>query len=118
MPQIHTLKFLPSTQAIQSVADYSELFAAESLDFKALLVSLKKTIFSNDFMIAQDNFQWALTRGVDYFNNPKLFAQAPLVYVCAFVSEIFKNFEIEEIHRRLPASVLHQALLRLNGFNH
>ena len=68
-------------------------------------------------MTEQDNWQWALTRGIDYFEKPQLFAQAPLTYVCAFISEIFKNFEIEEIHRRLPKAVLQQALARLAFFN-
>ncbi|WP_022941291.1 hypothetical protein [Psychromonas hadalis] len=58
-------------------------------DVKKLLIFLKKTIFKYHFMIAQDNVEWVVKRGVDYFNNSKLFALAPLSYVCAFISEIF-----------------------------
>lgn len=116
MADIHTLKSLPSKQAIHSVSSYIETFEEENFDFQQLLVSLKETIYKSNFMIEQDNLQWATTRGIDYFANPKLFAQAPLSYVCVFISEVFKNFEIEEINRRLPTLVLKNALQRLKSF--
>ena len=118
MPHIHTIKFLPSAQAIQSVSGYSEQFDKEDMDFKELLISLKNTVIQSRFISEQDNAHWAVVHGVDYFHNPKLFAQAPLAYVCAFISEMFKNHEIEEISQRLPKSVLKQALQRLKSFRH
>ena len=117
MPHIHTLKFLPSREAINSISAFNDLLQNENVDFETLLIELKKSVFTNNFMIEQDNWQWLVTRGIDYFENSKLFAQAPLTYVCAFISEIFKNFEVEEINRRLPQAVLHQALARLAFFN-
>lgn len=117
MPHIHTLKPLPSKQAIQNVSSYSELFEDKNSDLQQLLISFKETIYNNNFIVEQDNLLWATTRGVDYFANPKLFAQAPLNYICVFISEIFKNFEIDEIMKRLPASVLQQALQRLKSFS-
>lgn len=116
MPHIHTIKFLPSAQAIQSVSGYSDKFKQKDMDFKALLTSLKKTVIKSRFISQQDNAHWATVHGVDYFNNPKLFAQAPLAYVCAFISEIFKNNEVEAISQHLPVSVLQLALQRLKFF--
>lgn len=118
MPHIHTAKYLPSRQAIQSVALYSEQFNQTELDFNRLVVDLKKTVLETNFMVEQDNSYWATAHGMDYFHNPKLFAQAPLTYVCAFISEMFKGYEIEEIKQRLPVAVLEQALIRLKSFCH
>lgn len=117
MLHLHNTKYLPSIQAIQSVSAYREQLDNTNIDFKKLLISLKETVYKHNFMIEQDNFQWASTRGVDYFSNPKLFEQAPLSYVCAFISEVFKNFSIEEINKRLPKAVLQQALSRLAFFS-
>ncbi len=116
MPHIHTIKFLPSAQAIQSVSGYYEQFEQQDSDFKALIIALKATAIKSRFIIEQDNAHWATMHGVDYFNNPKLFAQAPLTYVCAFISEMFKHYDVEEIYKRLPVAVLQQALLRLKSF--
>ena len=115
---IHTIKLLPSTQAIQAVSAYTEQLEDDSFDFTALLISLKNTAFDQGFMIEQDNSHWASTHGRDYFYNPKLFAHAPLVYICVFLSETFKNKEIEEVSANLPAPVLKQALQRLTCFCH
>jgi hypothetical protein len=117
MTNIHTLKFLPSTQVIQTISAFSEELEDDRFDFKETLISLKETVLKHGFMNNQDHSIWAVTRGVDYFDNPKLFAQAPLTYVCAFISEIFKRFEIEEIYKRLPKIVLKQALSRLAFFS-
>lgn len=116
MQYIHSVKTLPSQQAIQSVSVYSNQFDQKDFDFQTLLISLKETIFRNSFMIESDHYLWASTRGRDYLDNPKLFAQAPLTHVCAFIGEIFKNFDIDEINRRLPSHVLQKALIRLNSF--
>ncbi len=55
MPHIHTLKYLPSTHAIQTVSAFREQLENSNSDFKTLLVSLKKAVFKQKFMIEQDN---------------------------------------------------------------
>lgn len=117
MNNIHTLKFLPSTQVIQNVSAFSVPLANDNLDFEEILVSLKKIVFKHDFISKQDNSRWASLHGSDYLENPKLFAQAPLTYVWAFISEFFKRYEVEEISKRLPKAVLQKALSRLAVFS-
>lgn len=116
MTQIHSLKFLPEQSLINSIASYSDEFMAKDFNYFNVVEKLKATILNNNFMTEQDNWNWAKTRGSDYFHNPKLFALAPLTYVCAFLSEVFKNFDVEQINTLCPANVLQQALLRLKSF--
>jgi hypothetical protein len=116
MSQIHSLTCLPEQGSINSVARFSDYFMEKDFDYLKLIKSLKALILDNNFMVQQDHWHWVKTRGMDYCHNPKLFAYAPLTYVCAFLSELFKNFTVEQIKSSYPADVLRQALLRLKSF--
>ncbi len=67
-------------------------------------------------MKEHDNSVWMQRCGCDFFANPKLFVNAPLTYLCAFLGELFNNYEVKEIQEKVAAPVIEQALLRLNAF--
>ncbi len=96
MNNIHNLTILPKQQAINSVAALSQDFNSYSTDLSALLTKLKETILESKFMFGQNNSAWMSKRGRDFLANPKLFAYAPLTYICAFLGELFNNFEIKD----------------------
>ena len=116
MHNIHKLSNLPSQKTINSIALLGQKFTSQKIEFTNLLVELETLIDESNFMIEHDNSQWMAKRGRDFFNNPKLFVQAPLTYVCAFLSELFKNREADEIESEIPPLVLYQALRRLQDF--
>lgn len=116
MHNIHKLSNLPCQNTINSIALLGQQFTSKQLQFDHLLIQLEAIMNDSKFMIEQDNSIWMSKRGRDFFNNPKLFAQAPLTYVCAFLSELFKNFDAENIESRVNPAVLHQALKRLQDF--
>ena len=116
MDNIHNLKILPEQQAINSVAALSREFHSDSLDLSTSLTKLKETITESRFMFGQNNAEWMLKRGTDFLANPKLFAYAPLTYICAFLGEIFNNSEINKIQEQIPHSVIQHALARLDDF--
>ena len=113
---IHSIHMLPEQTLINSVANFSDDFTEKDFDYSKLIEKLQVTISSNDFMTEQDNSNWARARSNDYFYNPKLFAYAPLTYVCVFLSELCKNSDANKISANCPAAVLQQALLRLKYF--
>ena len=117
MNNIYNIALLPNQHAINSVAALFHDFAADNADFKNLLAKLKKTISESGFMENQDHKDWFYKRGVDYSSNPKLFAHAPLNYTCAFLSEIFKRYDIEYISEALSTTAVKRALLRLDVLN-
>jgi len=116
MSNVHAISILPNQQSINSIAALSDEFYAKPFDLIVLLAHLKRAIKETEFMDSQDHSIWMATRGCDYIANPKLFAVAPLTYICAFLGELFNNFDIEEIQERIPPQVIEQALLRLNAF--
>lgn len=118
MPKIHSLHILPEQSLIDSVASYGEEFSKESFNYCTVVNQINNLIKNNDFMTTQDHADWAKTRGKDYLYNPKLFVYAPLTYVCAFISELFKTFTVDKILAVCPEHVLHQALLRMKTFSY
>jgi hypothetical protein len=116
MQNIHKISNLPNQKTINSIALLGEKFTSQQLEFPHLLVQLEALIKESKFMRDHDNSLWMTKRGRDFFNNPKLFAQAPLTYVCAFLSELFKSREKEETLAEIPETVLQQALIRLQDF--
>jgi len=117
MQNIYNISLLPNQHAINSVAALSHDFTANNDDFKGLLSKLKQTISESGFMENQDHKTWFYTHGVDYSSNPQLFAQAPLNCICAYLSEIFKRYEIDYISQEFSAMAIKRALLRLDVFN-
>lgn len=116
MKNIHTTKILPNQQAIESIAALSAEFSAKQFDRKVLLKHVKEAVLETKFMSEQDHAIWMTARGADYIANPKLFAAAPLTYICAFLGELFNNLEVEEIEKKVPQEAIEQALLRLKSF--
>ncbi len=116
MQDIHQLAILPNQKAINSVAALSKLFSANQFEFSTLLSMFKHAVLSSGFMSGQDNSEWMATRGCNYIANPKLFATAPLTYVCVFIGELFNKLELEEIQQRVSAAVIENVLLRLANF--
>ncbi|MCP4326333.1 MAG: hypothetical protein GY787_31750 [Alteromonadales bacterium] len=116
MYNIHKLSNLPSQCTINSIAFLGHEFTSQQLEFEQVVNKLKILFNDSKFMLGRDNSIWMNIRGHDFFNNPKLFAQAPLTYVCAFLSELFKSYEPEEIKSRVQPAVLYQALKRLQDF--
>lgn len=116
MPNIHSLKHLPSQYAIDLISDYHDELQHNELNYQQLLGKLKKDLCRSGFMLNADNHIWMLTTGNDYLNNPKLFNYAPLTCICTVLSEVFKEDDLAEIAAKLPASVLKPALIRLNEF--
>lgn len=116
MCNIHAIEIIPSQSAINSIALYRSEFENESLDYNALLSKLKNVIHELGFMEKHDNTEWMQQRGNDYLTNPKLFCHAPLTYLCAFLGELFNNYELDELQAKLTPQILECALTRLEAF--
>ena len=116
MKTIHDLTIIPKQQVLNSVAAFDIKFDANSTELTVVLTKIKTTISESKFMQGQNHSVWMSTRGADFIANPKLFACAPLTYVCAFLGELFNNFDVEEIQKIASQEVIQQALVRLNEF--
>ncbi len=116
MANLYDTSLLPSQHAINSVAALSDDFYTNNIESKDLLASLKLAITESGFMKSQDHKDWFSARGADYAYNPNLFASAPLNITCAFLSEMFKRYDIEYIIEELSMTPIKRALLRLNVF--
>jgi len=116
MDNIHQLNTLPEQKTINLIASYSNDFERENFDYHQLLEKLNNAILLSHFMEQQDNSAWMSHRGNDYLANPKLFAHAPLTYLCAFLSEIFRHNKLNEIERNIEANTFKTVLKRLNDF--
>jgi hypothetical protein len=116
MCNIHALEIIPSQETIDSIAIYHIEFENESFDYNELLSKLKHVIHELNFMEKHDNAEWMQQRGSDYLTNPKLFAHVPLTYLCAFLGELFKTYELEELQEKLTPQILKCALTRLDHF--
>lgn len=116
MCNIHAIEIIPSQASIDLIAIYRAEFDKESLDYKELLGTLKNVIHELGFMEAHDNADWLQKRGTDYLSNPKLFCNAPLTYICAFLGELFNTYELEELEEKLTPQILECALTRLEKF--
>ena len=116
MCDIHALHILPSQVAINSIALYRKEFDKEFFDYTLLLKQLKNSISEHCFMGKYDNAEWMRERGADYLINPSLFSHAPLTYLCIFLAEIFKKYELVELVSKLTPQILKSALTRLNEF--
>ncbi|WP_028863177.1 hypothetical protein [Psychromonas aquimarina] len=116
MSNIHALNILPSQEVIDSIANYHAEFDDISFDYTQLLIKLKNEIYKLNFMVKHDNADWMQRRGSDYLTNPKLFAHAPLTYICAFIGELFKKYSLEELLEKLTPQILKSVLARLNDF--
>lgn len=120
MGSIHNLTILPEQQVINSVAELRREFNSDSFHLPVFLTKLKETIIESEFISSQNNGDWMSNwmskRGPDFLANPKLFACAPLTYICVFLREIFHNFEVKEIQEQIPQKVIEHALARLDDF--
>lgn len=116
MHNIHNIAILPKQQVINSMATFSHEFNVKTFNFSLFLKKLKQAFSDMSFMSGQNNALWMSKRGGDFLTNPKLFAVAPLTYICAFLSELFNHYKIDEIERDIPKNVIQHALLRLNDF--
>ena len=116
MCNIHAIEIIPSQAAIDSIAIYRSEFDNESFDYNALLVKLKNVIHELGFMQKYDNAEWMQKRGSDYLANPKLFCNAPLTYLCAFLGELFNSYELDSLQEKLTPQILKCALTRLDQF--
>ncbi|MCP4321202.1 MAG: hypothetical protein GY951_11835 [Psychromonas sp.] len=117
MCNIHAVEIIPSQTAIDSIAFYQTEFDNESFDYNELLSKLKNVIHDLGFMKHHDNTEWMQKRGSDYLTNPKLFCNAPLTYICAFLGELFNKNELNELHEKLTPQILKCALTRLKQFH-
>ncbi len=117
MCNIHAIEIIPSQKAIDSIAIYRTEFDNESFDYKELLSKLKNVIHELSFMKTHDNTEWMQQRGSDYLTNPKLFCNAPLTYLCAFLGELFNKYDLDELQEKLTPQILQCALTRLEDFN-
>jgi hypothetical protein len=116
MSNLHQLNILPEQRTINLIASYSNDFERDNFDYHQLLEKLHSTMSRSHFMDQQDNAAWMNHRGNDYLANPKLFAHAPLTYLCAFLSEIFKNNQLDDIERNIEPNIFEAILKRLNDF--
>jgi len=116
MQNIHKISNLPNQKTINSIALLGNKFLSQQIEFPHLIIQLEALIQESKFMLEHDNSLWMLKRGRDFFNNPKLFAQAPLTYICAFLSELFKNQQEGKMQLETSQPALHQALIRLQDF--
>ena len=116
MCNIHAMEIIPSQASIDTISVYREKFDNESLNYKELLKQLKCVIHEQGFMEAHDTTEWMQQRGTDYLSNPKLFCNAPLTYICAFLGELFNTYELEELEHKLSPKILECALARLEKF--
>ncbi|WP_022941542.1 hypothetical protein [Psychromonas hadalis] len=117
MCNIHAIEIIPSQAAIDSIAIYRAEFDNESFDYQELLGKLKNVIHELGFMKKHDNAQWMQQRGGDYLTNPKLFCNAPLTHLCAFLGELFNKYELDELQEKLAPHILKCALTRLEQFH-
>lgn len=116
MSNVHHLDILPAQNTINLIASYSQDFDKEGFNYQQLLNKMHATIVHNQFMEKHDNANWMTRQGNDYINNPTLFSNAPLTYICAFLSEIFKRIKITDIERRISPNIFKAALIRLSYF--
>ncbi|WP_413700668.1 hypothetical protein ACLKMH_01975 [Psychromonas sp. KJ10-10] len=116
MCNIHAIEIIPNQATINSIAAYRSEFDDESIDYKALLMKLKRIINELGFMKNEDTEQWMQQRGGDYLANPKLFCNAPLTCICAFLGELFNHYEIDSLQQKLSPQILECALTRLEQF--
>ena len=116
MSDVHQLNDLPSQSAIDLIANYRTEFDNPIFDYPLLLSKLKLDISKLEFMVQQDNKVWMTRRGNDYLENPKLFDHAPLTYLCAFLGEVFKEEDLNELQQKISPEILENALTRLYEF--
>lgn len=116
MHNIHNIAILPKQQVINCIARFSQEFNIQPFNFSLFLKKLKRAFFDLQFMNGQNNALWMSKRGKDFLANPKLFAVAPLTYICVFLSELFNRYKIDELEKNISQNVLQHALLRLNDF--
>lgn len=116
MGKLYDISLLPNQQAINLVAILSHELEEERVNFNYLLPKLKLAISDSGFMKNQDHKSWFYTHGLDYSSNPKLFDSAPLNVTCAYLSEIFKHYKIEQITEGILKKSIVHALLRLSLF--
>lgn len=116
MSDIHQLTSLPKKPVIDLIQSYGTAFDREQYDYHQLLSKLQTTLIKNKFMDGQDNAAWMNHRGHDYLANPTLFEHAPLTYICAFLSEIFKHNSLKKIEQDIPPNVFRAILKRLAQF--
>lgn len=116
MSNIHQLDILPEKHTINLIASYGEEFEQDTFNYDQLLLKLQGAISHTRFMYKEDNSVWMKNSGCDYLSNPKLFANAPLTYLCAFLGEIFKQLQLQEIAKKIPPNILKAALKRLQEF--
>lgn len=116
MCNIYAIEIIPSQMAINSIAAYRTEFNGKPIDYKALLMKLKTIIHELGFMENQDTAKWMLQYGGDYLSNPKLFCNAPLTCICAFLGALFNNYSIEVLQEKITPKALECALTRLEKF--
>jgi len=116
MCNIHAMEIIPNQQSINVIALYREEFDNKSLNYHGLLVELKEVIDELDFMKGHNTTEWMQTRGVDYLSNPKLFCNAPLTCLCAFLGELFNRYDLDALYEKLSPQILKCALTRLAEF--
>lgn len=116
MTNIHHLDTLPSQNTINLIASYSQEFDNKRFNYQQLLTKIHATIVCNHFMEQQDNARWMIHQGNDYINNPMLFRNAPLTYICAFLSELFKRGKVKDIEKKISPNIIKAALKRLTDF--
>ncbi|MEG3754861.1 hypothetical protein [Psychromonas arctica] len=116
MSNIHQLNNLPKQATINLIASYKGDFESDYFDYHQLLEKLQSVILRGHFMDQEDNAAWMSHRGCDYLSNPKLFAHAPLTYLCAFLSETFKKNSLNDIEKTVAPAVFNAVLTRLNDF--
>lgn len=116
MSDVHALNILPSQAAIDSIATYRLAFDKDPFNYAQLLGNLQKTFYEHNFMCNYDNTHWMREKGRDYLNNPKLFSHAPLTYLCIFLGEMFKTYDLPELQETMTPHILECALIRLQEF--
>ncbi|MGJ8582170.1 MAG: hypothetical protein ACSHWR_07660, partial [Psychromonas sp.] len=105
MSNIHHINNLPKQATINLIASYKVDFEKDYFNYHQLLEKLQGVILKGHFMDQEDNAAWMSHRGHDYLANPKLFAHAPLTYLCAFLSETFKKNSLNDIEKSIPSTV-------------
>lgn len=116
MCNIYAIEIIPSQVAINSIAHYYTEFDNNERNYNELLEQLRDIIQQQSFMQEHDTTEWMQTRGIDYLANPKLFCNAPLTCLCAFLGELFTTYNVKELQEKLPPEILKCALTRLTQF--
>lgn len=116
MTNIHSLTDMPPQYAIDSIANYQYEIELNKQNYTNLLKKLKNDMYCLGFVFEDDNQIWMLRRGNDYLSNPKLFVHTPLTYICIFLTEVFKEKDLNRLATILPPATLQKALQRLNEF--